>query len=220
MQHQAPGMGCFAKGCLTLLVIGFILIGGVIGGTWYLCRKAADTLTSSEPVDLHLVPPDEAQVRAAERSVNRVETAIATRQETTVIFTAADLNALVDRHPNFSEVRGRMRIDIANSIMTVTMSAPLTDFFWSRLKRRWFNASATFGFAYAFGMFRVDIRSAEANGHQLPDEFRSSFVSSFNRSFNQRFQEKLQENNSAEFWNHVKTISLEGDKLVVTTQAE
>ena len=213
-------MGCFAKGCLTLLIIGFILIAGVIGGTWYICRKAADTLTSSEPVDLRIVPPDEAQVRTAERSVTRVKTAIATRQETTVVFTAADLNALVDRDPDFSEVRGRMRIDIADSIMTITMSAPLDDIHWARLKRRWFNASATFGFAYAFGMFRVDIKSAEANGHQLPDEFLSSFVSSFNRSFNQRFREKLRENDSAEFWNHVKTISLEGDKLVVTTQAE
>ena len=213
-------MGCFAKGCLTLLIIGFILMGGMIGGTWYLCRKAADTLTSSEPVDLHLAPPDEAQVRAAEKSVTRVKTAIATRQETTVVFTAADLNALVDRDPYFSEVRGRMRIDIANSIMTITMSAPLDDFFWSRLKRRWFNGSATFGFAYALGIFRVDIRSAEANGHQLPDEFLSSFVSSFNQSFNRSFQEKLRKNNSIEFWNHVKTMSLEGDKLLVTTQTE
>jgi hypothetical protein len=213
-------MGCFAKGCLALLIIGFILLGGVIGGTWYLCRKAADALTSSEPVDLRIVPPDEAQVRTAERSVTRVKTAIATRQETTVVFTAADLNALVDRDPDFSEVRGRMRIDIANSIMTITMSAPLNDFFWSRLKRRWFNASAAFSFAYAFGMFRFDIKSAEANGHELPDDILSTFVSSFNQSFNRSFQRKLRENKGAEFWEHVKTMSLEGDKLVVTTQAE
>jgi hypothetical protein len=34
------------------------------------------------------------------------------------------------------------------------------------------------------------------------------------------FREKLRENKGAEFWEHVKTMSLEGDKLVVTTQAE
>ena len=213
-------MGCFAKGCLTLLIIGFILVAGVIGGTWYVCRKAADALTSSEAVDLRITPPDEAQARAAEKSVTRVKTAIATGQETTVAFSAADLNALLDRDPDFSHLRGRARIDIADSIMTVKMSAPLDEVPWARLKSRWFNASASFGFAYAFGMFRVDLRSAEANGHYLPDEFLSNFVSSFNRSFNDSFHDELRKNNTTEFWNHVKTMSLEGDKLIVTTQAE
>jgi hypothetical protein len=211
-------MGCFAMGCLTLLIIGFLLLVSVIGGTWYVCRKAADALTSSEPVELGITAPDEAQIRNAERSVTRVKTGIATGQETTVSFTAADLNALVDRDPNFSEVRGRIRFDIANSMMTVRMSAPLDEIPWSRLQDRWFNASATFGFAYAFEMFRIDLKSAEANGHQLPEEFFSGFVSSFNRSFNRSFQDKIRKNEGAEFWDHVKSISLEGDKLVVTTK--
>ena len=92
---------------------------------------------------------------------------MATGQATTVEFTAADLNALLDRDPDFSAVRGRARIDIANSIMTITLSAPLDDIPWARLRRRWFNASAAFGFAYAFGMFRVDLKSAEANGQPM-----------------------------------------------------
>ncbi|PYJ08325.1 MAG: hypothetical protein DMF06_13020 [Verrucomicrobia bacterium] len=211
-------MGCFAVGCLTLLIIGFVLVAGVIGGTWYFCRKAADALTSSQPVELGITAPDEAQVRNAERSVTRVKTGIATGQETTVAFTAADLNALVDRDPNFSEVRGRIRFDIANSIMTMRVSAPLDEIPWSRLQNRWLNASATFGFAYAFEMFRLDLRSAEINGYQLPEELCSNFVSSFNRRLNQSFQDKIRESEGAEFWDHVKSISLEGDKLVVTTK--
>ena len=213
-------MGCFAIGCLTLLIIGFVLIAGVIGGTWYVCRKAADKLTSSQKVDLGLVPPDEAQVRNAEKLVTRVKTAIATGQETTVAFTAADLNALIDRDPDFSDLRGRVRIDIADSIMTVRMSAPLDEFPWSRLKERWFNASASFSFSYASEKFRVDLRSAEANGHQLPDEFYSSFSSAFDQGFNEGFQEQVRKNHNSEFWDHIKTMSLEGDKVVVTTQAD
>jgi hypothetical protein len=214
------GMGCFAMGCLTLLIIGFVLVAGVVGGTWYICRKAADKLTSSQPVDLGIVPPDEAQVRNAETSATRVKTAIATGQETTVAFTAADLNALVDRDPDFNEVRGRVRIDIADSIMTIRTSASLDDFPWSRVKERWFNASARFSFSYASGRFQVDLRSAEANGHQLPDEFYSSVVSAFDQSFNEGFQDQVRKNHNTEFWDHIKTMSLEGDKLVVTTEPE
>lgn len=211
-------MGCFAKGCLTLLILGFILMAGMIGTTWYIFRKAADTLTSREPIDLQIASPDEAQVRAAERSVTRVKTAIATGQETTVAFTAADLNALLDRDPDFSELRGRTRIDIANSTMTITMSAPLDEIPWARVRRRWFNASVTLSFAYEFGIFGIDIKSAEANGHQLPDFFLSNLVSSFNEGVNQGFHDEIRKNNTSEFWDHVKTMSLEGDKLVVTTK--
>jgi hypothetical protein len=223
-QQQVPlphqGIGCFAKGCLTVLIIGFILMAGLIGGTWYLYRKAADTLTSSEPADFQIERPDAAQVRAAERSLARLKTTIATGQETTVAFTAADLNALLDRDPDFGAMRGRTQISIANSTMTIAVSMPLDDLPWSRMKGRWFNASTTFSFAYAFGMFRVDVISAEANGHQFPDVFLSNFVSSFNEGLNKGFQNEIRKNDTTEFWNHVKTMSLEGDKLVVTTQAD
>jgi hypothetical protein len=211
-------MGCFAKGCLTLLILGFIVMAGMIGTSWYIFRKAADTLTSREPIDLQIAAPDEAQVNAAERSATRVKTAIATGQETTVAFTAADLNALLDRDPDFSELRGRTRIDIANSIMTITMSAPLDEIPWARLRGRWFNATVNFSFTYEFGTFGIDIKSAEANGHQLPDFFLSNLVSSFNDGVNQGFHDEIRKNNTSEFWDHVKTMSLEGDKLVVTTK--
>jgi hypothetical protein len=105
--------------------------------------------------------------------------------------------------------------------MTVALSAPLDVLPWPGLKGRWFNGTLRFTMAYAFGIFRVDIKSAEANGHEFPSLFLSSFNSSFNESMNKGFQEELRKNDrGTEFWNHIKSISLEGDKLVMTTKAE
>jgi hypothetical protein len=38
---------------------------------------------------------------------------------------------------------------------------------------------------------------------------------------NEEFQKEFRKNNREnEFWNHVKSISLQGDKLVITTKPE
>ena len=67
----------------------------------------------------------------------------------------------------------------------------------------------------------IEIISAEANGNEFPTSFLSAFNSSFNESMNDEFQKELRRHNrDDEFWNHVKSISLQGDKLVITTKAE
>jgi hypothetical protein len=215
-------MGCFAKGCLTVLIVGFIMIAGIIAGTWYLYVKTVDNLTSPAPADVHIEPPSESQFQTAENSMARLRKAIANNEETTVEFTAADLNALFARDPDFREWRGRIRIEISDSTMTITLSAPLNSIPLPRIKNRWFNGTARFSFTYQSGTFSFDIESAEAGGHHVPGVFLStSATSSFNESMNRSFRDELRNNDrGSEFWNHVKTMSLEGDKLVVTTQVE
>jgi hypothetical protein len=211
-------MGCFAKGCLTLLIVGFILLAS----TWYLYVKTVGNLTSPAPANVHLDPPSESEFQNAENSLERLTTAIDHNKETTVEFTAADLNALFARDPEFQDWRGRVRIEIADSTMTIVLSAPLDSIPWPRTTNRWFNGRARFRSTYESGRFRFDIHSAEADGHHVPGIFLSgSFISAFNESMNRSFRNELRNyEGGSEFWNHVKTMSLVGDKLVVTTQAE
>jgi hypothetical protein len=105
--------------------------------------------------------------------------------------------------------------------MTVALSAPLSSLPWPGLKGRWFNGTLRFSMTYASGTFQLEIISAEANGNEFPNSFLSAFNSSFNDSMNEEFQKELRKNNrESEFWNHVKSISLQGDKLIITTKPE
>jgi hypothetical protein len=211
-------MGCFAKGCLTVLILGFLLIAGGIGTTWYVYVKTVNKLTSPAPADVQVAPPSESQFQAAENSMERLREAVANNKETTVEFTAADLNALFARDPDFEDLRGKVRIEIADSTMTVALSAPLHSIPLPRMKKRWFNGTARFTFTYDSGTFHFNLKSAEAGGHEVPDIFLSNFTSSFDESMNREFLNGLRSNDhDSEFWDHVKTMRLVGDKLVVTT---
>jgi hypothetical protein len=204
------------------LIVGFLLIACGIGGTWYIYVKTVDKLTSPAPADIQVEPPSESQFQAAEKSMARLRKAIADDEVTTVELTGADLNALLARDLEFSDWKGRTRIEIADSIMTVALSASLNSIPLPRVKTRWFNGTARFSFTYEAGTFSFDIKSAEAGGHQVPEIFlTSSSISSFNESMNRSFRDEWKNNErGSEFWNHVQTMKLEGDKLVVTTQKE
>jgi hypothetical protein len=105
--------------------------------------------------------------------------------------------------------------------MTVALSAPLNKLPWPGLKNRWFNGTVRFSFSYDSGLFQLELKSAEANGHEFPSTFMSSFNTSLNQSMNDEFQKERHRNRrDSEFWNHVKTLSLQGDKLIVTTKAD
>jgi hypothetical protein len=213
-------MGCFAKGCLTVLILGCILVVGVGGSIWFVYHKLATNLISDAPAAVRLEQPSEAQFRAAESSLARVKSTSATGREMTVAFTAADLNALLAREPDFQDLENRARIEIQNSAITITLSAPLDSLPWPTMKGRWFNGSLRFSGAYESGMFRINLASATAGDYELPSFFLSNVNSWINRGVNESLDDWEKDEFGTEFWKHIKSIRLEGDKLVVTTQPE
>jgi hypothetical protein len=212
-------MGCFATGCLVALIAGFVLLAAVGVGGWWFYKKTFNSLTSSGPSDVRIEAPTPEVVQKAESSKARLDQAIARNEETTIELTGPELVVLLSRDADLDFLRDRTRIDISNSIMTVTLSAPLRALHWPGMKDRWFNGTVRFGMTYANGEFEVDVQSAEANGREFPEIFVSGFNNSFTEAMNEAFQNARGRHDN-DFWNHVKTMKLEGDKLVLTTKPD
>lgn len=214
-------MGCFAKGCITVLVLGVLFLAAIGVGGWFFYKKTIENLTATAPADIRVEPPTPAQLQSAEEARRRLDEAIARNEETTVELTGPEVNLLLQRNSDWDFLRGRTRIDIADSTMTVALSAPLNLLPWPGLKGRYFNGTVHFSMTYVSDQFEFEIISAEANGNQLPSSMLSAFNSSFNDSMNTEFRDEMRKNNrETEFWSHVKSIVLQGDKLIITTKAK
>lgn len=196
-------------GCLILL-----------GGAWFFFAKMVDSFTSSQPSAIQLEIPNEAQYAAANDKLKAVREATRNQQPVTVEFTAADLNALIARHPDFNDLRGKFRVAIADSTLTLDLSVPLRDVPLPRVKDRWLNGTTRFGMVYHDGSFNFALRSLTANGRNLPMSVLEGFAGTFNDSFNEGFDKAQRENaRSNEFWEDVKTLAVIDDKLVITTKS-
>ena len=224
MQTPPPapsGMGCFAKGCLSLIIAGLVLVAIFIAGTFFVLNHALNVFTTTQPVEIQLRQAPPAERQAAKAKLDTLRSAARNHQEATIEFNADEINALITNEPEFRGARGRMRVAIANSLASLDVSAPLDSMRWKRLRGRWFNGNIQLGFSYVDDDFSFDIRSAEANGHQFPRAILTSeFMQSFNRSFNESFhRESAKHSDPNNLWRHIKMASLQGDKLVVTTRA-
>ena len=212
-------MGCFAKGCLTLLILGFLCIAGVIGTSWYVFHKlASNNLISDAPMPVQLEQPTEAQYQAADTSLTKLKTAANEGREETVSFTAADLNALLARHSDFRDLSGHARVEIADSTMTVSLSAPIDGFLWSSKKRRWFNGIVRFTGVYENGEFQMNIDSARGGEYEVPDYI----LSRVNRNLSQVISDNTDDwrRETGVDLRRVKRMSIEGDKLIITTKPD
>ena len=223
-EQSKTGLGCFGRGCLVILLgsIAVALIAG--GGIVFVYDKAVDRFTSAHPVDVRVARHDQNSLQIAKLTLDRLRAALAQNREETIEFTAADLNALVADHSDFAGVRGRVYFGIADSAMTLELNAPLETLPWPRLKGRWFNGTLRFTMDYEYGQFTFGPKVIRSRQWQVPDwfltsNFGSSFVRGFNTGFTKDFNRSMQKDPlSATFWNHIKRITIDRDKLVVTTQ--
>ena len=164
--------GCFFYGCLTLAVIGLlVIIGGVVGV--YMLKKAANRLiaeyTDTAPTPLKKVeyPPD--QIDALRARLKAFKDAIEKgTAPTELVLTADDLNALITVHKDFS---GKAFLEIEDDKVKGSISLPLEDLGPLKLKGRYLNGAATLRVSLENGFLSVNLDDLQVKGKPLPDVF-------------------------------------------------
>ncbi len=113
------GMGCFAKGCLTLLVFVIFLLFALSFGT-YLGFRYFLTAAAPKPITEVSVTPDEAQT--LRQRWDDFEAARKHHRPARVEFSARELNQLISAN---HELRGKAFVSIENNVFHLVVSAPL-----------------------------------------------------------------------------------------------
>jgi hypothetical protein len=215
-----PRSGCFPQGCLVVFLASIAMAVMVGAGAFYLYGKALDRFTSVRFADVQVVTPSRDAIQIARLTLDRFRAALASNREETIEFTSADLNALVSAESEFAGARGKVRFAMADSAMTMDLSAPVDSVPLPRFRGRWFNGTLRFSLDYSYGQFAFGPQLIQTSGGRVPHwVLASQFGSSLSHSFTKSFTGAVQKNRQrATFWKHIKKIAVEGDKLVVTTQ--
>ena len=191
----------------------------VVGAAWYFTNQVIGMYTSSAPSAVRIEAPSEAQYAAASAMLEQMRTAAARNEAGTFEFSAADVNALIARHPNFTELRDKVRVDIEGENMLVDLSVPLAGVAFPGLSKRWLNGAAKFGLNYDDGSFDFALRSVTANDREIPVDVLPAIDTSFDDAVNTGFKTSQQKNRaSEELWEHIKSMRIVDNKLVVTTK--
>ena len=177
------GSGCFAKGCLTVIVLAILCVVIGVGGTFwgvrnvYLSDKpapipeaAAPTETSAATLGETSAPlPVQRSVEVRER-LDSMKKAGRAHEETEVELSAADINALIAAN---RKSRGTASVGIDDTVLRAQFSIPLQrlDVPFRKafgLDNRYLNATITIVAPPGTNANSVQLSDVKLNGHGIP----------------------------------------------------
>jgi hypothetical protein len=116
------GMGCFAKGCLTLIAF-FVFLGlAFIGGTYFAVRYLRTAYFPTTRVEVPAATATEEEQQSARTHWDTFERAARAHTPARIEMTADELNALIAAEP---ELRGKARVSITDNVGHLQVSVPL-----------------------------------------------------------------------------------------------
>lgn len=132
------GMGCFAKGCLTLLALGVLLVAAFVGGSYWAVRHLRDHYSAPSSATLPpstLTPEEIEQIRS---QWDAFTSAADRHRRARIELTADEVNALVTSEKDW---RGKAFVTIDGSVAHARLSIPIGEISW--LKGRFLNGECT-----------------------------------------------------------------------------
>jgi hypothetical protein len=178
------GMGCFGKGCLTLVMLAILLVVVGVGGTYWSLRhvylsdkpapipEAASTSTETSAATTGQPPvatPSETSAVVRER-LDTMKQAARAQERTEVELTAADINALIAAN---RKSRGTASVGIDDTVLQTQFSIPLErlDLPFRNafgLSDRYLNANVTIVAPPGTNANSVQLSEVTLNGHGIP----------------------------------------------------
>jgi hypothetical protein len=162
------GLGCFAKGCL-ILVVFFILLGlAFVAGTYYAAKFVRSEYFSSEHERLPISKATVDEETAVRARWDAFVKAARAHEPARIELSADDINALIAADPN---LRGDAYVTIQNNIGRLHVSLPVGRSWW--LRGRYINAQCTIESAESGKPEDARITSIVVNGQPVGVEFLS-----------------------------------------------
>src|SRR3989440_6630426 len=197
------GLGCFAKGCLILLVF-FILLGlSFVAGTYYAARFLQTEYLSNDHERLPISQATVEEEQAVRARWDAFEKAAHAHEATRIALSADDLNALIASEP---KLHGNAYVTIEDNTAHLQLSMPIGKSRW--LTGQYLNAQCSVQSAPSAKPEAALITSIIVNGRPVGEEFLSWQYGSW--SFKRYMSDWIGQTN-------LKTFEISDGKIILET---
>jgi hypothetical protein len=165
---QQRGLGCFAKGCLILVVFVILLALAFVAGTYFAARYLRTEYFSAHHDRLPNSQATTDEEEAARARWDAFEKSARVNQAARIELSADDLNALIASEP---KLHGNVFVTIEDNTAHLQLSMPLGRSRW--LTGRYINAQCSVQSAPSAKPEDARITSIIVNGRPVGEEFLS-----------------------------------------------
>ncbi len=180
-QHpQEKKSGCLkytAIGCAVVLLLA--IVGGYFAyrGIKGLVSRLTEEYTSAQPIELPVIEFTEAEASAVMDRVKSFTDAINQNVSTQpLVLTSREINILINDHPDWKKLAGKVFVDIEGDRIKGQISLPLGEA-GSMFEGRYSNGSAVFNISMQSDRLLLFLDSATVGDKSIPDEIMNSIRS-------------------------------------------
>jgi len=209
MTNPAPPIapkprGCFFYGCITCLVVFFIMGIAVFFGVRYAVNSVNATIVEYTDTSAMAMPKVELTADEMKKLNERVDDfnhkLEAGSNAPPLVLTGRDLNALLASRPNSKDLKDRFYVAIEGDQVKGQLSLPLGDLVKIPLvhtEGRFLNGAGSFKAVFTDGSLFVTIRALEVKGKPVPDKYLAGFrqqniAANFNNTTNASFLDRYE----------------------------
>lgn len=170
------GMGCFAKGCLTLLVFGFLLMAACAVGLYWGFRHHSALMRggywltkthaiSDSPVEVPSYQAPEAEIQSVKERWQGFENSVDAHEPAEIELSASDINDLIAGSRHWS---GKLFVSIDENRFRLQTSIPLREYVPQY--GYYLNADVTVQVDGAQSLDHPQLSAIAVNGKRLPSD--------------------------------------------------
>ena len=207
--------GCFFYGCVTSLILLFVLALGLFFGARYGLKWLNGMVaqyTDTSPMTLPVVelPPEEMNALLAR--VTAFSDALDNHTDAApLILTGPQANALLATQPVLAAYKGKFFVSFEGGQARAQISLPLDAMPKLPMvdtRGRYLNGSGAFNLAITNGLLSVSLTSLEVKGKPAPAQFLAAFQ-------NQNLAERANKGPNAAVFSQIESLQVTNDTLVI-----
>ena len=165
--------GCFFYGCLSVVVLLFI-VGIMALLLINYARNLINTYTDTSPMAMPGVEMPAADYAALEKRVETFKENLDQQKAVSpLVLSGEEINALIAHQPDTKGLKDRFHIAIEGDKIKGQVSIPLGELRLPFTKGRYLNGAAAFKASLQNGILMVTAESIEVKGKPLPETFMS-----------------------------------------------